>query len=269
MKDKKFAHSPEDLLSEMHDRVLVLTINRQESYNSWTQALRDELTRRLRAADSDGNVDAVVLTGAGKKAFCSGQDLAEMEEFPDGEETTSRLVRLTVCYDAVRQFSKPLVAALNGVAAGSGFQVTQFCDYVVAHPKVRVGQTEVSSGLPSVFGTWLMWERIGSRAKELALQARLMDADEAKQLGFIHEVVEQSKVLDAGLSAARRLSKQPRVAYKLSKVANWQFDQERYLNAMKMAIAAYNEAFDTGAPQKEITQFFERRNARKTGADAS
>ncbi|MDA9521327.1 hypothetical protein XI06_13360 [Bradyrhizobium sp. CCBAU 11434] len=266
---RKFAHKAEDLLAEMHDRVLVLTINRQESYNSWTQALREELTLQLLAADKDANVDAVVLTGAGKKAFCSGQDLSEMEEFPDGEETKSRLERLTVCYDAVRQFSKPLVAALNGVAAGSGFQITQFCDYVVAHPKVRVGQTEVSSGLPSVFGTWLMWERIGSRAKELALQGRLMDADEAKQLGFIHELVEQSNVLDAGIKAAQRLSKQPRVAYKLSKAANWQFDQERYLSAMKMAVAAYNEAFDTGAPQKEITQFFDRRGGRKTRADAN
>lgn len=266
---QKFAHNPEDLLAEMRDRVLVLTINRQQTYNSWTQALRDELTRKLLVADADANVDALVLTGAGKKAFCSGQDLAEMEKFPDGEQLVERLNRLMVCYDAVRQFSKPLVAALNGVAAGSGFQVAQFCDYVLAHPKVRVGQTEVKSGLPSVFGTWLMWERIGSRAIELALQGRLMDAEEAKQLGFIHEIVEQSKVLDAALDAARRLSKQPRVAYKLSKAANRQLDHERYRNAMKMAVAAYREAFDSGASQKEISQFFETRNAGKDTPHAS
>ncbi|WP_439360415.1 enoyl-CoA hydratase/isomerase family protein [Bradyrhizobium sp. DASA03007] len=266
---QQFAHRPEDLLSEMRDRIFVLTINRQESYNSWTQPLRDELTRQLLFADANPDIDAVILTGAGEKAFCSGQDLAEMEELPDGGEMKARLERLMMCYDAVRQFSKPLVAALNGVAAGSGFQVTQFCDYVVAHPKVRVGQTEVKSGLPSVFGTWLMWERIGSRAIELSLQGRLMVAEEAKQLGFIHEIVKPAKVLEAALDAARRLANQPRLAYKLSKAASRQFDQERYCNAMQMAIAAYRVAFNTGDPQKEISQFFDSRSGGKAGADAS
>jgi enoyl-CoA hydratase len=266
---KKFSHASEELLSEMRDRILVLTINRQDSYNSWTSALRDELARKLIAADKDANVDAVVLTGAGDRAFCSGQDLAELQEFATGVNIEPWLQRLTTCYDAVRGFSKPLVAAINGVAAGSGFQVTQFCDYVIAHPAVKVGQTEVSSGLPSVFGTWLMWERVGRRAIELALQGRLMDVSEARQLGFVQDIVEQAGVLDAALEAARRLSRQPRVAYKLSKAANRQFDQDRYANAMNMALAAYREAFDSGSPQKEIGQFFERRRARKSGAHAS
>lgn len=171
---QKFAHKPEELLSEMRQCVLVLTINRQASYNSWTSALRDELARKLLAADADTNFAAVVLTGAGNRAFCSGQDLTELQELVDGVNIEAWLNRLSACYDSVRQFSKPLVAAMSGVAAGSGFQITQFCDYVVAHPAVRVGQTEVSSGLPSVFGTWLMWERVGRRAIELALLGRLM-----------------------------------------------------------------------------------------------
>ncbi|MGY4257737.1 enoyl-CoA hydratase/carnithine racemase [Bradyrhizobium sp. USDA 4516] len=130
------------------------------------------------------------------------------------------------------------------------------------HPGVRVGQTEVSSGLPSIFGTWLMWERVGCRAIELALGGRLMDVEEAKQLGFIQEMVEQSKVLEAALEAARRLSEQPRIAYKLPKSENWQFDEERYSTAMQMALSVYREAFETGAPQKEIGQFFQGPGAR-------
>ena len=264
-KDEKFAHRAEELLARMHGRILVLTIDRQESYNSWTSALRDELARKLLAADKDSDVHGVVLTGAGDRAFCSGQDLTELHEFANGVNIEPWLQRLTTCYDAVRRFSKPLVAAINGVAAGSGFQVTQFCDYVVAHPGVRVGQTEVNSGLPSVFGTWLMWERVGRRAIELALQGRLMEVDEAKRLGFIQEIAEPSMVLEAALEAARRLSSQPQVAYKLSKAANWQFDEGRYSSAMNMALTAYREAFDTGAPQKEIEEFFQRRRARKEG----
>jgi enoyl-CoA hydratase/carnithine racemase len=261
---KTFAHAPEELLSEMHGGVLVLTINRPNNYNSWTAALRDALGRKLLDADQDDRVDAVVLTGTGDRAFCAGQDLAEIREFGNGATIEPWLQRMTACYDVVRGFSKPLVAAINGVAAGSGFQVTQFCDYVVAHPDVKLGQTEVSSGLPSVFGTWLMWERVGRRAIELSLQGRLLSADEAKQLGFIQAVVPRSSVLESALDVARRLAKQPRVAYRISKAANRLFDQERYMMAWQMALAAYREAFDTGAPQEEIGQFFERRRSRKT-----
>ncbi|MGY4257736.1 enoyl-CoA hydratase/carnithine racemase [Bradyrhizobium sp. USDA 4516] len=91
----------------MRDEVFVLTINRPDSYNSWTSALRDELSRKLLAVDTDGNVDAVVLTGAGDKAFCSGQDLAELREFADGINIEPWLRRIRTCYDAVRHFSKP------------------------------------------------------------------------------------------------------------------------------------------------------------------
>lgn len=90
--DRKFAHRPEDLLSEMRERVLVLTINRQKSYNSWTNATRDELMRKLLAADEDENVEGLILTGAGNKAFCAGQDLAEIGEFPDGGNIDTALI---------------------------------------------------------------------------------------------------------------------------------------------------------------------------------
>ena len=253
------ALDPEELLSEVVDGILVLTINRQTRYNAWTSALRDEMAALLKAADANPNIRGAVLTGAGQKAFCSGQELSELQAFTSGERIEAWLMRLAACYDAVRGFSKPLVAAVNGVAAGSGFQVTQFCDYVVAHPGVRMGQTEVTSGLPSVFGTWLMWERVGRRAVELALQGRLMMADEARSLGFIQEVLAAEDVLAGALRAAQRLSAQPQVAFRLSKLANRDFDQERYEKAMKMAGTYYREAFDTGAPQAHIHSFFEKR----------
>lgn len=266
MTSNKFNHRSQDLRSDLRDGILVLTIDRQDSYNSWTSALRDELARQLLLANDAATVQAVVLTGAGDKAFCSGQDLNELEEFASGRSIEPWFERLIHCYDAVRGLGKPLVAAVNGVAAGSGFQVTQFCDYVVAHPAVRMGQTEVNAGLPSVFGTWLLWERVGRRAIELALQGRLMDAEEAKQLGFVQQIVTKEQVLDEALAVARRLSEQPREAYRMSKVANRAFDQERYASAMNTALGLYRQAFDSGAPQAEIGRFFERRAQRKAVA---
>lgn len=262
-------HQPEDLLVDRQDGILQLSINRPLRCNAWTSALRDELTQRLNAADQDSGVRALILTGAGERAFCSGQDLYELETFIDGATISQWVSRLTRCYDAVRAFSKPLVAAVNGVAAGSGFQVTQFCDYVVAHHQVRMGQTEVNSGLPSIFGTWLMWERIGRRAIELALQGRLMEAHEAHQLGFVQEVVDADQVSRVAVQAAERLAAQPRTAFRYSKLANRQFDQAGYERAMSMVAAYYREAFDTGEPQAYINRFFEIRAARRAQREAS
>jgi enoyl-CoA hydratase len=264
MSKSDFSHHQEDLHSEVRDGILILTINRQQNYNSWTSALRDEMARKLLAANSDDAIRGAIITGAGDKAFCSGQHLPELEEFEDGSKIVEWLARLTHCYDAVRGFSKPLVAAVNGVAAGSGFQVTQFCDWVIAHPAVKLGQTEVNSGLPSVFGTWLMWERIGRRAIQMSLKGMLVTADEARQLGFVHEVVERERVMQTAIAAVNELAKQPRVAYQLSKEANRAFDEERYKNAMNMALGYYKRAFDGGAPQAEIARFFEKRAQRKT-----
>ncbi|NYG45381.1 enoyl-CoA hydratase/carnithine racemase [Bradyrhizobium sp. IAR9] len=254
---------PTDLVSEMHGRVLVLTINRPRTYNAWTEALRAEFTRRMHLADKDENVDAVVITGSGDKAFCAGQDLNETEQKPGDGHVEAVLQRFVACYDSLRWFGKPVVAAVNGVAAGSGFQLMQFCDYAVGHPGVRLGQTEVNSGMPSVLGTWLMWERIGNRAYELVLQGRLMGGEEAKQLGFINEIVEPAKVLEVALEAARRLAAQPQLAFRITKAANRQFEQERYAAALKLSVEANRQAFQSGAAQKQIREFLESRRARK------
>ena len=265
-KTTDFTHKDEDLLREMHDGILILTLNRPASYNTWTTALREELTKIFLAAEANDTIKAVVITGSGVKAFCAGQDLAELECITEGPAVGQLLKRLFVCYDAIRAFTKPLLAAVNGVAAGSGFQLTQLCDYVVAYPDVRMGQTEVNSGLPSIFGTWLMSERIGSRAYEISLQGRLIGADESKQLGFVHEIVPQEEVLKAAVAAARRLASQPRQAYQRSKIANRRLEQERYVRARDMALESYQDAFDEGTPQAEITHFYERRKPAKSQA---
>ncbi len=253
-----FTFKEDQLFRELRDGVLILTLNRPGSYNAWTSALRAELEKIFIDAETDDTVSAIVVTGHGDKAFCAGQELAEIERITGRREIAILLKRLFDCYDAIRTCTKPLVAALNGVAAGSGFQLAQMCDYVVAHPGVRMGQPEVKSGLPSIFGTWLMSERVGSRAYELSLQGRLMDAEEGKQLGFVNEIVPESDVLEAALTAARRLASQPRDAFRHSKIANRRLNQQRYEMARDMALESYEDSFDAAAPQKEISQFFNR-----------
>src|SRR5262249_52403681 len=103
--------------------ILVLRLNRPEAYNAWTMAMRDRLGALISDAATDPKVRALVLTGAGENAFCAGQDLAETERFADDHNVDEWMRNIRRFYDLVRAMPKPFVGALNGVAAGSGFQI--------------------------------------------------------------------------------------------------------------------------------------------------
>jgi len=193
-----------DLLVYFQHGCLVLAINRPESNNSWSATLSDKIAAKLRGAETDASITAAVITATGHDAFSVGQTAKSDDMFME---------RLIHCYDAIRSFSKPIVAAVNGDAIGIGFYVTQLCDYVVTQGNARLGHAIADGQSPSVFGTRLMWERVGRRAVELALNGRLLDADEAKKLGVIHEIADAEAVLHQSVQAAQRLSGQPRLAY--------------------------------------------------------
>lgn len=254
----------DEVLIERRDDVALVTLNRPARYNAWTSAMRDGLTAHLLALDDDPSVRAVVMTGAGERAFCAGQDLAETQAFIDGGDVDDWLARLQRCYDAFRGLGKPLVGAVNGVAAGSGFQAVMMMDVVVAHPGVRMGQTEINSGLPSIFGTWMMSERLGrSRAAELALSGRLMDAEECHAIGLVHHVVPGAAVLERALEMARELAAKPPVAMRMTRHALRDANQAEYEAAFRAAARGQTEAFLTGEPQRVMEAFFAERARRR------
>ena len=124
---------------------------------------------------------AVIMTGAGERAFCAGQDLEETEKFQSGIEGANWFQSWRDFYNAIRDLDKPCLAALNGVAAGSAFQAVMLTDVRVGHPGVRMGQPEINAGIPSVTGPMLMLPRIGlARTMELTLTGRMMEAEEAR-----------------------------------------------------------------------------------------
>ena len=118
----------EFVLSERRGPVGIITLNRPQVLNAWNTAMREELSATLAAMEEDAEVRAIILTGAGDRAFGAGQDLNETKTFdPDrAEEWMGEWERL---YDRIRSLSKPIIAALNGVAAGSAFQVALLCDF--------------------------------------------------------------------------------------------------------------------------------------------
>ncbi|TDV53955.1 enoyl-CoA hydratase/isomerase family protein [Actinophytocola oryzae] len=237
--------------------VAVVVMNRPDKLNAWTESMRAEVAELLVAAGDDDSVGAIVLTGTGR-GFCAGQDFGEARGF-DQAHTESWLAGIKAFFDVVRDQDKPTVAAVNGVAAGSGFQVALLMDVRVAHESATLGQPEVSSGIPSITGTYLMSVALGlSRTTELVLSGRLMTAHEAHAAGAVHEVV-TGDVVTAAVARAARLAAQPAGAVAGTKRWLRAMTERDYLAAFEFARVQHGEAFASGAPQELMTDFLGRR----------
>ena len=255
----------EFLIVERHDTVEVITLNRPEVLNAWHAPMRVELARALEGANKAEEVRAVVLTGAGDRAFSAGQDLSEAKDFA-GERAQQWIEEWRRLYAAIRGMRKPLIAALNGVAAGSAFQVALQCDIRVGHKGSRMGQPEINSGIASTLGPWLMKEMLGlSRTVELTLTGRMMDGEECHRIGLIHHLVEPREVWSRTMEVAAELADKPPVAMRLNKQRFEEVTQAGFEDALAAGSRIQREAYQSGEPQRMMEAFFAERAARKRG----
>ena len=241
----------------------IVTLDRPEKLNAWHTPMVKELGRALEEFDADENIRAIVLTGAGDRAFSAGQDLAETEKFMSGDDGKAWLQGWKGIYGIIRGLTKPLIAALNGVAAGSAFQIALLTDIRVGCEDSRMGQPEINSGIPSIVGPWVINERLGlSRTTELCLTGRMMEADEAHRVGLIHYMVPRGQVMAKALEVARAVAAKPPVAMMLNKRRFAEATQAGFEDAMEAGSRLQAEAFASGEPQRYMAKFFEDRAAR-------
>jgi len=248
------------ILAERRGSAAIITLNRPEVLNAWHQPMREALKEALAAAEADPAVRAIVLTGAGERAFCAGQDLNETKTF-DPARAGEWLGEWEALYDRIRALSKPLIAALNGVAAGSAFQVALLCDFRIAHPGVRMGQPEINAGIPSTTGPWIMREILGlARTIDLTLTGRMMDAAECERIGLFNRVVPRDAVLAEALRLAEELATKPPVAMRLDKQRFREMTEAGFRDAIAAGIRIQQEAYATGEPARMMEAFFEKRS---------
>ncbi|WP_426955636.1 enoyl-CoA hydratase/isomerase family protein [Muricoccus radiodurans] len=253
----------EFILRERRGAVAILTLNRPEVLNAWHTAMRSELVAALEEAEADEGVRAIVMTGAGDRAFGAGQDLNETKTFdPDRAELwIGEWERL---YDRIRSLSKPLVMALNGVAAGSAFQVALLGDFRIAHPGVTMGQPEINSGIASTTGPWIMREMLGiARTIDLTLSGRMMDAAEAERIGLINRIVPEERVMEEALSLANELAAKPPVAMRLNKARFREVTEAGFRDCLAAGVRNQRASYATGEPAREMEAFLAARAARK------
>jgi enoyl-CoA hydratase len=241
------------------DGIAILTLNRPAVLNAIDRGLRLALIQALQAFKDDHVVRAVVLTGAGERAFTAGQDLAELADL-DAEGGAAWLRSLADLYQAIRDLDKGCVVALNGLASGAGLQLAGHADIALAHPDVRLGQTEIDAGLPSVLGPWIMRETMGlARAQEMSLSARFATADECLHYGLINDIVPRADLLRVAIQRASMLAAKPTMAMRLTKQRLRQTTQASWNATVVAGMDLVRQAFASGEPQRFATQFIQRR----------
>lgn len=256
------------------DRVLVevdgrgvgtLTLNRPERLNALVADMRDRIAEGLESLGSDDAVRVIVVTGAGR-AFCSGADVGYLDEMLEG----GRLEEARALVEAGRRIARtvvaapvPVIAALNGPAAGGGANLALACDLRIASDRAAIGQTFNRIGLhPDWGGTYFLPRLVGpARAAELIFTGEMVDADRALQMGLVNRVVPHDEFPDAVDELAGRLADKPALPLRLAKGAL----RESLSSSLEEMLDREDEAqaacFRSATAREGIRAFLEKREA--------
>lgn len=194
----------ETILVETHDAVGLIRLNRPQALNALNAALVAELGQALAQFDKDEKIGAIVITGS-EKAFAAGADIKEMASKSYME---AYLGDFLSSWDRVANQRKPVIAAVAGFALGGGCELALMCDFIIAADTAKFGQPEIQLGvMPGAGGTQRLTRYIGkSKAMDMVLTARMMDAAEAERCGLVSRVVPADKLVEEALAAAKKIA---------------------------------------------------------------
>jgi enoyl-CoA hydratase len=214
----------ETVLFEKRGKVGLITLNRPQALNALNAQLISELNQVLDACEADGEIGAMVLTGS-EKAFAAGADIKEMKDKTFADVVMNDFI---APWERVSRCRKPVIAAVSGYALGGGCEMAMACDFIIASDTARFGQPEIMLGvIPGAGGTQRLTRAVGkSKAMDMCLTGRLMDAAEAERSGLVSRVVPVADLLAEAMKAA-------------GKIANLS------LPSVMMAKDAVNQAFET------------------------
>ncbi len=252
--------SYETILTEIIDTVCVITMNRPERLNAWTYRMGSELNTAVKAANGDDDVNAIVLTGAGR-GFCAGADIeAVFKAQADGEDVTDG-GGAGDWVNLMRQ-SKPVVAAINGAAIGLGVTQVLPMDYLLASESAKISVRFVKMGLvPELASSHFLAARLGfGVASELMLTGRTLSGAEALEIGLVDKVTKNADLLDEACSVARAMGANPRSALLQIKQLLTQNATETDIRLIqKREGEALTECYASNEHKEAIAAFLEKR----------
>ena len=256
----------ENILYEVKDGILYLTLNRPEQRNALTPEMWNDISSAVKAAEDDPEIRVVIVSSVGGKALASGADIQELH---DREHLVQMAGTATKALAALENLYKPTICAVNGYALGGGCELAMACDIRIATGRSKFGQPETGLGLiPGAGGTQRLSRLVGlGRAKELIFTGRIITAEEALRIGLVNEVTEdtQEAVIEAAETMAKQILKKGPVATQMAKIAiNLGYDADMATGLM-LERMAQTIALSTNDRKEGTAAFLEKRQPQFTG----
>lgn len=257
----------ETITLEQDGAVAILTLNRPGKFNAVSLAMHRDLAHALRQVGRSSSVRALVITGAGK-GFCAGQDLSEFgshgDDFRVDDHVRDTFNRMVL---SLRELPMPVIAAVNGVAAGAGASLALAADLRICSEHASFLQAFIRIGLvPDTGSTWLLPYLVGiSRALELAWSGDPVDAQRAVEIGMASEVVPAEQLMERTLDRARQLATQPTRAIALTKRAMYRSLSSTFADALEYEAQLQQVAAGTQDHREGVLAFLEKRTPAFTG----
>ena len=247
-----------NLLLEMHGKVALITLNRPQALNALSPELTAELSALLDTLEADEGVAAVVLTGS-EKAFAAGADIKAMKDFTYMDVYKSDFI--TATWERLANFRKPSIAAVAGYALGGGCELAMMCDFIIAADTAKFGQPEITIGtIPGAGGTQRLTRFIGkSKAMDMVLTGRMMDAQEAERCGLVSRLVPADKLIGEALAAAETIARMSAPIAMMAKDAVNRAFETTLAEGIHFERRLFHSTFATEDQKEGMSAFVEKR----------
>ena len=244
------------VLKDIVDRVMVITLNRPQAVNALSRDLISQLNQALSDAESNPDIGAMVLMG-NDKAFAAGVDIREMNDLAltqDGDDFIAPLEFLTTC-------RKPIIAAVSGYALGGGCELAMMCDIILATDTAQFGQPEITIGtIPGAGGTQRLTRLIGkTKAMELCLTGRVMDAHEAERCGLVTRVVSANLLKEEAIALAQKIASFSQPVVQMVKEAIGAAENMPLTEGIRFERQLFQSTFALEDRKEGMTAFLEKR----------
>jgi enoyl-CoA hydratase len=248
----------ENIIAETRGPVGLITLNRPKALNALNAALMAEVAAALDAFEADAAIGAIVITG-NEKAFAAGADIKEMKDKTFMEAYLEDF--LTSGWERVASCRKPVIAAVAGFALGGGCELAMMCDFILAADNAKFGQPEISIGaIPGLGGTQRLTRAIGkSKAMDMCLTGRMMDAAEAERAGLVSRIVPVAELLDEALKAASKAATMSRPIALIAKEAVNRAFESTLTEGLRFERRMFHAIFATADQKEGMAAFAEKR----------
>ena len=242
------------------EKVGIITLNRPKQLNALNGQLMDELGAALKAFDADAKIGCTIITGS-EKAFAAGADIGAMAKYSFADAYGGDYI--TRNWETIRSIRKPVIAAVSGFALGGGCELAMMCDFIIAADNAKFGQPEIKLGtIPGAGGTQRLPRAVGkSKAMDMALTGRMMNAEEAERAGLVSRVVALDKLQEEALGAALVISDYSQITVMAAKEAVNRAFEGTLSDGLMFERRLFHSLFATADQKEGMDAFVNKRKA--------